>query len=342
MINFAEIDENNIVKQIIVVDINDCLDLNGVESDEVGATYCSNLMGGRWVRASGNNRANKREPSIGMEYLPEHGVFTDPKKKPWHILNNNYEWHNPPLLHPETGEPFTHDELAYICYHVRHTKGYRLCPAVLKDPSDALTSAACLTTSYMYPTFETITYGTNTVAQLVPHQVAGDRVIVNTNFTMSKYLDVTPIGLILKTTFEVYNDVTNPIMNMHPQTAARTPHELFRLIIEWAWAHTDLGNKEAVSKVCHDLLRAVQMPIEVRNELLTEVDPQAVERYIRGLDPFYATDISIISDPPMPPLFEAWVQSARDTFRYREAPPEGVSFNYEVVDYESLPAEYPR
>jgi len=129
---------------------------------------------------------------------------------------------------------------------------------------------------------------------------------------------------------------------MHPQTAARTPHELFRLIIEWAWAHTDLGNKEAVSKVCHDLLRAVQMPIEVRNELLTEVEPQAVERYIRGLDPFYATDISIISDPPMPPLFEAWVQSARDTFRYREAPPEGVSFNYEVVDYESLPAEYPR
>jgi len=330
----AQIENNKVIN---IIDIDDTGIPLGVSVGE----YCASLFPDtnyQWAVST-----DERPARIGGGYDIDHDAFVDtPKPGPWAYLNDDHEWAADFPINVHTGQELTHDELAYIGYFTRHTKGYRLCPAVLKDPDDALTSAACLTNSYMYPTFETITYGTNTVANLVPHQVTGNQVVVNTNFAMSKYLDVTPIGLILKTTFEVYNDVTNPIMNMHPQTAARTPHELFRLIIEWAWAHTDLGNKEAASKVCHDLLRAVQMPIEVRNELLTQVEPQAVERYIRGLDPFYATDTSIISDPPMPPLFSAWIQPTRDTFRYKVAPPEDVSFNYEVIDYESLPTDYPR
>jgi hypothetical protein len=77
------------------------------------------------------------------------------------------------------------------------------------------------------------------------------------------------------------------------------------------------------------------MPLDVRNELLMDVEAQAVERYVRGLEPFIATSYAVVSDPPMPPRFEEWYSEVRKKYK-----PEYVGVPV-PVDLASLPSTYP-
>lgn len=56
MAHFAELNENNIVKRIIVVGNNDVVDENGVEKEEIGIAFCKSLFGEdtKWVQTSYN------------------------------------------------------------------------------------------------------------------------------------------------------------------------------------------------------------------------------------------------------------------------------------------------
>lgn len=49
MAHFAQIDENNIVQQVIVVHNNELLDDNGIEQESKGIQFCQSLLGGNWV-----------------------------------------------------------------------------------------------------------------------------------------------------------------------------------------------------------------------------------------------------------------------------------------------------
>lgn len=51
MAHFAQLDENNVVTQVIVVSNNELLD-NGVESENKGIDFCMKLLGGRWKQTS--------------------------------------------------------------------------------------------------------------------------------------------------------------------------------------------------------------------------------------------------------------------------------------------------
>ena len=53
MAHFAQIDENNIVTQVIVVHNNELLD-NGIEVEAKGIAFCQSLFGGNWVQTSYN------------------------------------------------------------------------------------------------------------------------------------------------------------------------------------------------------------------------------------------------------------------------------------------------
>ena len=75
MAHFAEIDENNIVKQVIVVNNNELLD-NGVESETKGIEFCQSLFGGTWVQTSYNG--NFRGPFAGIGYLWDGTNFIAP------------------------------------------------------------------------------------------------------------------------------------------------------------------------------------------------------------------------------------------------------------------------
>lgn len=147
---------------------------------------------------------------------------------------------------------------------------------------------ACSTRDYMIKPFENITHGTRDIENLIktynkqiedvtdsprPYMSINGHVVV---------IDLSPIAII--TYSECHENATsmfNQLYSMHPQFLSRTPHELFRLIIEWAYSHTDLGNNELAATTCHKILQAVQMPKSIRDELLS-LPPQQVGGYLEG------------------------------------------------------------
>jgi hypothetical protein len=50
MAHFAQIDDNSIVTQVIVINNRELLDENGTESEKKGAEFCQSLFGGEWVQ----------------------------------------------------------------------------------------------------------------------------------------------------------------------------------------------------------------------------------------------------------------------------------------------------
>ena len=44
MAHFAQLDENNVVTQVIVVGNSDTADVNGVESENIGVAFCQSLL----------------------------------------------------------------------------------------------------------------------------------------------------------------------------------------------------------------------------------------------------------------------------------------------------------
>lgn len=78
MAHFAQLDENNVVLQVIVVHNNECLDADGNESEAVGVAFCQNLLGGNWKQTSYNGNMRGRYAGIGYTYNPTLDVFEPP------------------------------------------------------------------------------------------------------------------------------------------------------------------------------------------------------------------------------------------------------------------------
>jgi hypothetical protein len=78
MAHFAELDESNTVKQVIVVHNNELLD-NGVESEAKGIQFCQSLLGGNWIQTSYNGNIRKNYAGIGFIYDSIRDAFIAPK-----------------------------------------------------------------------------------------------------------------------------------------------------------------------------------------------------------------------------------------------------------------------
>lgn len=68
MAHFAELDENNIVTNVIVVHNNELLDENGYESEQKGIDFCVAHFGGRWIQTSYNASFRGIYAGIGNTY----------------------------------------------------------------------------------------------------------------------------------------------------------------------------------------------------------------------------------------------------------------------------------
>jgi hypothetical protein len=97
MAHFAEIDENNMVLQVIVVDNSDILDENGQESETVGIAFCKSLFGEdtNWLQTSYNNNFRRYFAGIGSKYDARLDVFYNPVPITiFHKLNEEtLEWY---------------------------------------------------------------------------------------------------------------------------------------------------------------------------------------------------------------------------------------------------------
>jgi hypothetical protein len=108
MAHFAELDETNIVKQVIVVHNNELL-VDGIESETKGIEFCQSLFGGNWVQTSYNGNIRKNYAGIGFIYDPVLDAFYAPQPYASWVLDANAIWQAPTPM-PEDGKIYWWDE----------------------------------------------------------------------------------------------------------------------------------------------------------------------------------------------------------------------------------------
>jgi hypothetical protein len=131
MAHFAQLDENNVVTQVIVVGNSDTSDANGVESENIGVAFCQSLLGvnTNWKQTSYNGNMRGNYAGIGMKYMT--GVATlgvgstdvfmpEQPYASWTISTTEAEWVSPlgaaPALTDEQAAAMSYyawDEAAY-------------------------------------------------------------------------------------------------------------------------------------------------------------------------------------------------------------------------------------
>jgi hypothetical protein len=110
MAHFAELDETNIVKQVIVVHNNELLDENNVEQEQKGIDFCVAHYGGNWVQTSYNGSIRKRYAGSGFAYDPIRDAFIAPQPYNSWILNEDTCLWEAPVPYPTDDKPYYWDE----------------------------------------------------------------------------------------------------------------------------------------------------------------------------------------------------------------------------------------
>ena len=108
MAHFAELDQFNKVKRVIVVDNKDTADVAGVEKEYIGAAFCEKLFGGTWKQTSYNGNFRKNYAGIGYSYDADRDAFIPPKPYASWILDElSCQWKAPVAMPADagTGEP---------------------------------------------------------------------------------------------------------------------------------------------------------------------------------------------------------------------------------------------
>jgi hypothetical protein len=105
MAHFAQLDENNMVTQVIVVSNNELLDANGVEREELGIGFCQRLFGGNWKQTSYNHNFRRRYAGIGYSYNSEIDAFIPPKPyNSWVLNTEEANWEAPVPMPADAGQ----------------------------------------------------------------------------------------------------------------------------------------------------------------------------------------------------------------------------------------------
>jgi hypothetical protein len=108
MAHFAQLDDNNIVTQVIVVANTDTADATGVEKESIGIAFCERLLGGTWKQTSYNGNMRKNYAGLGYSFDAERDAFIPPKPfNSWVLDEETCLW-NAPVAMPEdagTGDP---------------------------------------------------------------------------------------------------------------------------------------------------------------------------------------------------------------------------------------------
>ena len=112
MAHFAQIDNNNIVINIIVVHNNELLDQDGNESELKGIDFCKSLFGQdtKWIQTSYNSNFRKDYAGIGYTYDETRDAFILPKPYNSWVLNEDTCRWEAPISIPTDGKAYTWNE----------------------------------------------------------------------------------------------------------------------------------------------------------------------------------------------------------------------------------------
>jgi hypothetical protein len=110
MAHFAQLDENNVVLQVIVVNNNELME-NGDESEAKGIAFCQMLFPGtNWVQTSYNANFRQNYAGIGYTYDATRDAFIAPQPYPSWVLNEDTCQWEAPVPYPNDGKNYQWDE----------------------------------------------------------------------------------------------------------------------------------------------------------------------------------------------------------------------------------------
>jgi len=110
MAHFAQLNEENLVTQVIVVANQDTADQDGVENEAIGIEFCTNLLGGTWKQTSYNANIRKNYAGIGYKYDAALDAFIPPQPfASWTLNNETAQW-EAPTPYPTDDKRYTWDE----------------------------------------------------------------------------------------------------------------------------------------------------------------------------------------------------------------------------------------
>jgi len=112
MAHFAQLDENNVVIQVVVIANGELLDANDVESEQKGVEFCQSLYGAetRWVQTSYNNKFRCRYAPTSGTYDAIRDAFLFAQPFPSWVLNETtLDW-DAPIPYPSDGKRYWWDE----------------------------------------------------------------------------------------------------------------------------------------------------------------------------------------------------------------------------------------
>ena len=115
MAHFAQLDENNIVLNVIVVNDSDCQDDNGNESEAVGIQFCQSLFGDNtvWKQTSYNANIRKNYAGVGYTFDSGRDAFISPKPfESWVFNETTCRW-DAPYPMPVDDNDYYWDEASY-------------------------------------------------------------------------------------------------------------------------------------------------------------------------------------------------------------------------------------
>lgn len=112
MAHFAELDEKNIVLRVVCISNGDTTNINGIEDENIGISFCKNLFKSenKWIQTSYNKTIRKNYAGIGYSYNEEMDAFVPPKPySSWKLNKDTANW-DPPIEYPNDGNNYYWNE----------------------------------------------------------------------------------------------------------------------------------------------------------------------------------------------------------------------------------------
>lgn len=111
MAHFAQLDENNVVTQVIVVANAELVTPEG-ESEAKGVEFCQSLFGvdTNWKQTSYNRKFRKNYAGIGFTYRADLDAFVPVKPFPSWLLNEETAQWYAPVPYPDDGKMYHWDQ----------------------------------------------------------------------------------------------------------------------------------------------------------------------------------------------------------------------------------------
>jgi hypothetical protein len=110
MAHFAQLDENNVVQQVIVIANEDCGGGEFPPSETIGQKFIENIgLSGIWKQTSYNNNFRNTYAGTGYSYDEVNDVFIPPQPFDSWTLSSDFNWEAPVPI-PTEGGPWGWNE----------------------------------------------------------------------------------------------------------------------------------------------------------------------------------------------------------------------------------------